>query len=75
MKNFFSAIADLFVNVLLAPLDFLRDFELENWWGANFMSWIFILVAFSAFVYWMLQLKGFADNNEDDKSITSHPYL
>jgi hypothetical protein len=28
-----------------------------------------------AFVYWMLQLKSFNDNNEEDKSISSHSYL
>lgn len=75
MKDFFYAIQDLFVNVLFAPLDALRALELESWFGANIISWIFMTVGFIAMVYWMLQLKKFDDNNEEDKSITSHSYL
>ncbi|NCP53545.1 MAG: uracil phosphoribosyltransferase [Flavobacteriales bacterium] len=75
MKDFFYAIEDLFVNVLFAPFDALRALELENWVGANVISWIFILIGFVAFVYWMLQLKSFNDHNEEDKSISSHSFL
>jgi hypothetical protein len=75
MKDFFYAIEDLFVNVLFAPFDAMRALELENWWSANFMSWIFIVIGIVAFVYWMLQLRKHSDNNEEDKSITSHSYL
>ena len=75
MKDFFYAIRDLFVDVLFAPLDALRKLELESWFGANFMSWIFMAVGFVAFVYLMLQLKKYNDNNEEDKSISSHSYL
>lgn len=75
MKDFFYAIEDLFVNVLFAPYDALRALELENWWAANIVSWIFIIIGLVAFVYWMLQLKSFNDNNEEDKSVTAHSYL
>jgi len=75
MKDFFYAIQDLFVDVLFAPYDTLRFLELENWFAANAVSWIFIIIGFVAMVYWMLQLKGFNDNNEEDKSISSHSYL
>ncbi|WP_460220449.1 DUF6341 family protein [Psychroserpens sp. MEBiC05023] len=75
MKDFFYAIQDLFVNVLFAPFDALRALELENWWTANMMSWIFIIIGIIAMVYWMLQLKKYNDNNEEDKSISSHSYL
>ncbi|MBU2949611.1 uracil phosphoribosyltransferase [Tamlana sp. 2_MG-2023] len=75
MKDFFYAIQDLFVNVLLKPLDAIRALELENWFLANLMSWIFIIIGFVAMVYWMIQLKGFNDNNEEDKSVSSHSYL
>ena len=75
MKDFFYAIQDLFVDVIFAPFDAIRAFELENWFGANTISWIFILVGFVAMVYWMIQLKGFNDNNEEDKSISSHSFL
>jgi hypothetical protein len=75
MKDFFYAIQDLFVDVLFAPFDALRALELDNWWSANIMSWLFTIIGLVAFVYWMLQLKKFNDNNEEDKSITSHSYL
>ncbi len=75
MKDFFYAIQDLFVNVLFAPYDALRAIELDNWWAANIVSWILIIIGIVAFVYWMFQLKKFEDNNEEDKSITSHSYL
>ena len=75
MKDFFYGIQELFVNVLFAPFDALRNLELTNWWMSNFMSWTFIIIGIVAFVYWMLQLKSYNDNNEEDKSITSHSYL
>ena len=75
MKDFFYAIQDLFVDVLFAPLDALRALELDSWFGANTISWIFMIIGFVAFVYWMKQLKTYNDNNEEDKSITAHDYL
>ncbi|GGH37932.1 hypothetical protein IA57_05200 [Mangrovimonas yunxiaonensis] len=75
MKDFFYAIQDLFVNVLFAPLDAIAALELENWFAANGLNWIFMLVGFVAFVYWMGQLKKFNDNNEENKSISAHNYL
>jgi hypothetical protein len=75
MKDIFEAIADFFVNIAFVPYDALRALELENWFAANIMSWIFIAIGFVAFTYWMLQLKKFEDNNEEDKSISSHSFL
>ncbi|SDZ80734.1 DUF6341 family protein [Bizionia paragorgiae] len=75
MKDFFYAIEDFFVNVALAPLAQLAKLELENWWAANLFSWVFVIITMVAFVYWMLQLKKHSDNNEEDKSISSHSFL
>ena len=75
MSDFFYAIEDLFVNVLFAPFDALRVLELENWTAANVVNWILMIIGFVAFVYWMLQLKKYNDNNEEDKSISAHSYL
>ncbi|MEN3323831.1 uracil phosphoribosyltransferase [Mariniflexile soesokkakense] len=75
MKDLFNAIQDLFVNVLFKPLDAIRALELENWFAANTISWIFLIIGFAAMVYWMKQLKIFNDNNEEDKSISSHSFL
>lgn len=75
MKDFFYAIESLFVDVLFAPLDALRALELDSWFLANTASWLFMLIGFVAMVYWMLQLKKYNDNNEEDKSISAHSYL
>lgn len=75
MKDFFYAIQDLFVNVLFAPYDALAATELDNWWLANSVSWIFTIIGLVAFIYWMKELKGYNDRGEEDKSITSHSYL
>lgn len=75
MKDFFYAIQDLFVDGLFIPFDLLRELELDNWWAANAVSWIFTIVCFVAIVYWVKQLKIFNDNNEEDKSISSHSFL
>jgi hypothetical protein len=75
MKDLFYAIQDFFVNVAFAPLDMLRALELENWFAANIINWLLTIVGAIAMVYWMLQLKKFDSNNEEDKSISSHSYL
>lgn len=75
MKDFFYGIQDLFVDGLFAPFDALRALELESWFGANIMSWIFMAIGFVAFTYWMMQLAKYNANNEEDKSVTSHSYL
>lgn len=63
------------MNFLFKPFDALREMELESWFGANIMSWIFIVIGLVAFTYWMMQLRTFDKNGEEDKSITSHSYL
>lgn len=75
MKDFFYAIEDLFVDVLFVPFDALRELELESWFLANGISWIFTIIGFVAFTYWMLQLKKYNDNNEEDKTVSAHSYL
>jgi len=75
MKDFFYGIQDLFVDGLFLPFDMLRSLELESWFGANIMSWVFMAIGFVAFIYWMMQLSKFNSNNEEDKSVTAHSYL
>ena len=75
MKDLFYAIQDLFVNFLFKPMDALRALELENSFAASIVSWLFVIIGFAAMVYWMKQLKIFDDNNEEDKSISSHSFL
>ncbi|WP_150451548.1 DUF6341 family protein [Arenibacter lacus] len=73
MNTLFRGIEDLFVNVLFAPLDALR--AMENWWAANTLNWIFMIICFAAFVYWMMELKKYNDRGEENKDITAHDYL
>jgi hypothetical protein len=73
MKAFFYGIEDLFVNLLFWPYDFFRF--MESWWSSNIVNWLFVITASIAMAYWLLQLKKFDDNKEEDKSITAHSYL
>tara|TARA_B110000977_G_scaffold198491_1_gene283471 strand:- start:2797 stop:3033 length:237 start_codon:yes stop_codon:yes gene_type:complete len=74
-KGVFEGIQSITENVLFVPFDMLRAVELDNWWFANIMSWTLMLVGFVAFIYWMGQLKKFNDNDEEDKTSTSHSFL
>ena len=75
MKDFFEGIAWLFEEVLFIPLDALRELELDSWWAANAINFIFILIGFAAFFYWMKQLKKFNDNNEENRDPSAHSFL
>ena len=71
----FEGIQSFFENVAFYPYNALRNLELESWALANIVSWLLMLMGFVAFVYWMLQLKKFNDNNEEDRSSTAHSYF
>jgi len=75
VKDIMYWIQDLVENVLFVPFNTLRSLELESWFGANIMSWIFMAIGFVAFLYWMKELKTYNDNNEEDRTATSHGYL
>ena len=75
MKNFFEGIAWLFEEVFFIPFAILRDLELTSWAIANSVNWIFLLVGFSAMVYWVLQLSLFDKNGEEDKDPSAHSFL
>lgn len=65
MRDFFEGIAWLFENVLFIPFDALRTLQLDSWWLANFMNWIFMIIGAAAFIYWMLQLKKSDDEERE----------
>lgn len=75
MKEFFYGIETLFVDYLFAPYDALRAMELDSWWMANIMSWLFFVTGFIAFLYWMRELAGYNNRGEEDKTSTAHSYL
>lgn len=75
MKSFFEGIQYLFVDILFKPLDFLRSLELENWWAANTLNWIFMIICATAIVYWIKQLKLHKENNDEFQDTTAHSFL
>jgi len=75
MKAFFEGIQTLFVDFLFKPYDWFRELELTNWWAANTLNWIFIIICMVAMVYWTKQLNIFKSNNEDDDNTTAHSFL
>ncbi|MGO4905349.1 DUF6341 family protein [Flavobacterium sp. W20_MBD1_R3] len=75
MKAFFEGIDYLFVNILFAPLDFLRSLELTSWFAANTINWIFMIICAAAMVYWVKQLKIFEDAGTEKQDTTAHSFL
>jgi hypothetical protein len=75
MKSFFEGIASLFVDFLFVPMDMLRELELSNWWTANVINWMFIIICCVAMSYWIKQLNIFKANNEDEQDTTAHSFL
>lgn len=75
MKTFFEGLGYLFTDILFLPLNFIRSLELENWWLANTITWIFIITACVANMYWLKQLSIFKQNKDDDQDTTAHSFL
>lgn len=75
MRDFFEGIGTIFEDYLFAPFNELANISLDNWWLANVVNWIFILIAFAAFIYWMRQLKKFNDRNEEKRETSAHSFL
>lgn len=75
MSAFFHGIQFLFEYIFFIPYNFLRGLEPISWFGANFMTWIFIAICCVAFVYWLTQLKKHERNNEENQDTTAHSFL
>jgi len=75
MKDLFEGIAWLFEEILFLPLNLLRELEQDSWFLANILNWVFIIIAFAAFIFWMKQLKRFNDNNEENRDPSAHSFL
>ena len=75
MKAFFEGIQSLFVDFLFKPLDFLRSLELENWWAANTLNWIFMIICAVAVGYWIKQLRAFEAAGTESQDTTAHSFL
>jgi len=75
MKAFFESIAWLFEEILFLPYSLFRELELTSWTLANSVNWVFLVVGFSAMIYWVLQLNLFDKNGEEDKDPSAHSFL
>ncbi len=74
-KAFFEGIESITEAILLNPLDGVRDLELTNWFIANGLNWIFVIIGFAALIYWLKELKKYDEAGTEDYSSTSHAYL
>lgn len=72
MRDLVYGIQDLFENFLFVPFKALRELELENWWTANTINWLFTIVGFVAFLYWMKQIKLFNEEGNERNDVTAH---
>jgi uncharacterized membrane protein YesL len=72
MKTLLDAIVSLF-ELILIPFDALAQLQKDNWFAANAVSWMFIIILIVAFVYWMLKLKEY--DKDEDKTQTGHSFL
>jgi Family of unknown function (DUF6341) len=75
MKAFFEAIQWLFENIFFALHNFLREFELISWFGANIFNWVFMGICAYYMVYWIKQLKLHEENGEENQDTTAHSFL
>ena len=75
MRAFFEGIQWLFEKIFFWPQDQLRALELTNWFAANIINWIFMIVCAYYTVYWCKQLKLHKDNHEEDQDTTAHSFL
>ena len=75
MKNFFEGIAYLFEEFLFVPFNILRKLELDNWWLANIVTWLFLFIGICAASYWINQLRVFNKKGEENKDPSAHSFL
>ncbi|MCM4155023.1 uracil phosphoribosyltransferase [Gramella sp. AN32] len=75
MKDFFEGIAWLFENILFYPYDALRSLELDSWFFANIVNWLLMIIGILAFLYWMRELKGYNDRDEENRDPSAHSFL
>ena len=74
MKDLVYAIQDFFMAVL-APIANLAKLELTDWWSANAINGLFIVIGFAAMLYWLKQLKIFNDEGTEKRDVVSHSFF
>lgn len=72
-RSVWEGIASLFENTLLVPYKAIANLELESWWLANLGSWVFLIIAASAFIYWLRKLADFNESTEETYTYNENP--
>lgn len=76
MTEIFEWIGYIFEDILFIPLDALRELQLDSWFAANAINWIFLIVGVIAFGFWLKKLKEFGEEDDHSKSKKEpSPYL
>lgn len=75
MTQIFKAIQYFFENIVFAPLNAIRKLELSNWWLANTITWVMIVVLFVFLFYWLKQLNIFNKENTERTDATAHSFF
>lgn len=66
LYDFFKGIQALFEDFLFLPLDYIRHWENQTWFGANLLNWVFLIIFFILFGYWLYKLKVFYDYDQEN---------
>ena len=75
LRSFFEGIEEAAEALLFAPFNALAELELSNWWLANGLNWIFMLICAAALVYWMFELKKYNENDTEYREAKAHGFL
>jgi hypothetical protein len=55
---------------IIYSIELLRSLELESWFAANTINWLFMIICAAAMV-WVLQ---YDDNGEENQDTTAHSF-
>lgn len=75
LTGFFEGIQEFAEGVLFAPFNALAETELANWWLANGVNWIFMIICCAAIVYWILEIKKYDAEDTEDREAKAHGFL
>jgi hypothetical protein len=54
------------ITACLSPFKALAKTEITNWWSANFVNWIFVLIAMFGFVFVLSQIHKYEKDGTID---------
>ena len=66
-SNIFRLIGDFFTWTYSWSFDFFR-LETSNWWSANAVNWVFVLILIVLLSYWMRETLRFKRDGVEDKA-------